>query len=1697
MVAPAKIPERSGLPPAPGRRCPRSFHADGTARAGAHRPSGTPTRCRRGAQTAAIALFILGAASARAQDRLPYQVTVSAAGWTPLAGGTVTQPVAYAPGFSAWDEGAAAIEIPFAFAWFGAARPILYAYTNGFIAFAPPPGAAPLYPPASVPSPTNAIHDFIAVAWTDLTGGPSAEIRSAVLGVAPDRVLAVQVLGLTRPTDPSAALAFQVRLHESSGAVDVTFGPSNGILDATTAVEDARGALGGALLAACPLVGCACAIGACGSANWPAGRTITVAPPSGPELAGAISGPRGASPGATFRARVDLESTGRLATGPFSYEVRLAPNSTSTAGSVLLATQSVPAGLGPGSTTTATVILTMPAAQPPGLYDLALLVDPANQVPESVPIARVAFDVRGIATVPDLTGALAVPARSGPGETLRAALTVRSDGAPVFGPVQVAFFLSADVVLDAGDLAMGAATVTLPDGFTGQASVPLVVPAQAPVSPTAYRVLAAIDDNHQYPDLRPANDVIASAGTVVLGHADLAAAWGVSGDLGFPGLAYPLTATISNGGGATARTFATCIALSRGPVISGPPGQVLLQVGPLTLAPGEAAPLHLAPVIPAGTATGAWFIGAIADCGGVVTEDARGNDVAVRAAPITVRAPAPDITPQAIATATAAASGETVPVTVHLANAGNAAGAVPLAIVLSTNPGLSAADPVIYRTPAPVALVPGQESTLAVWARLPDDLASGTYYLGARVDPEGTVAELGQAPADLASGPVAIAGADLAIASPPPPAAAVGVPYVWRFAATGASLPGAVPVWELTWSGGQAPAGFTFTATAAELRGTPSALALGRHPFTLQVTAGGRTVAREYALLITPPTIPLTVLSSRLFPALAGQAYRADLVAVGGVSPYTWAFAGAAPRGLGLSSAGVLGGEPLLVGAYTFAVTVTDSIGVTASGQLVLDVVDPDATLTILTADVPRGVVGMPYSTTFESAGGTPPLTWRLDPDGSIPGLTFDPAQATLTGTPAAAGAFPITVQVQDARGLVDRNAYLLPIVAPGDLVIDTGQATSELPPGHRGLPYRSAGGQPVALRANRRTHGDPGPLQWMVVEGDLPPGLGLGAADGVISGTPIKAGEHAFRVLATDAAGNMALASLAISVDGAGATGGGGCSCSAAPGRTRTTGQGALAGLGLLLGARMLRPGGSRRRLLRGRGAWLASAGLILLALSAAGCTGTRVGVIQPVLRVTPLHLDFGMVPLAQTAFRAVTLADPVEVADAITALELQDDCGGCFLAPEPVHRVEPRSSEPLKLRFRPVRVGAATATLAIGSDDPASPRIQVTMAGQGLDGARPDITVSPATVAFGRVPAGGLAVASFMIRSAGSATLAIDRIALDPPDAPFRVTTSTPSPANPGLLSPGTTAQVTLQVNVAAAATGTVGARILISSNVSEVKNVPGVPGAVAVPLIASAALPPRAAATAPQTVLPFSRVTLDGSMSSDPNTPPALPLAYQWTLRAKPGGSRAVMEHASLPGASFFADLTGDYEAELVVTNALGLQSAPAIVGVSARATNAVRIELVWDHPYSDLDLHLIDGATGMFCDCATDCHYRDCGRTPDWFPTMPGSNPRLDVDTRSGFGPENINIDGDGPMKLVQDGEYLITVHYYASNSATDPWPTEVSNATIRVFFFGLLAAELRRPLTNPGDLWYAGRIEWPQRQVAPDGRYLSGQMCGAL
>ncbi len=140
--------------------------------------------------------------------------------------------------------------------------------------------------------------------------------------------------------------------------------------------------------------------------------------------------------------------------------------------------------------------------------------------------------------------------------------------------------------------------------------------------------------------------------------------------------------------------------------------------------------------------------------------------------------------------------------------------------------------------------------------------------------------------------------------------------------------------------------------------------------------------------------------------------------------------------------------------------------------------------------------------------------------------------------------------------------------------------------------------------------------------------------------------------------------------------------------------------------------------------------------------------------------------------------------------------------------------------------------------------------------------------------------------------------------------------------------------------------------------------------------------------------------------------------------------VIQETALSGTTFSTTAvlkTGDNSiiAGVADTNGQIYQSTPITVKSTA-LNNTYHARISWDKNDTDVDLHFSWSG-------GSECYYSN--KTPTW--VSAATSPRLDVDNRSGYGPENITIGG-----LPGAGTFKIFVKYYSDHGKG---PTTVSAA----------------------------------------------------
>lgn len=270
--------------------------------------------------------------------------------------------------------------------------------------------------------------------------------------------------------------------------------------------------------------------------------------------------------------------------------------------------------------------------------------------------------------------------------------------------------------------------------------------------------------------------------------------------------------------------------------------------------------------------------------------------------------------------------------------------------------------------------------------------------------------------------------------------------------------------------------------------------------------------------------------------------------------------------------------------------------------------------VSISTASLPSGQVGMAYAATLNATGGTAPYAWSLT-SGTLPaGLSLSASTGAITGMPtAAANATPLTFVVKDSSSPASTNStnLTLTITAPPGVNITT---TSPLPFGQVG----------VAYTATLAASGGIPPYTWSLANGSaLPGGLSLNGSTGAITGTPTVTGSFSPTFNLADSSTDTATASLTLAVSPATIT------VSISPARgglTITQGLSVTATTNDLGGVNWTTNGGSISS-----AASLTGVGVIYTAPASAGVyTVTATSVTSP---TTSASVTFGATDLAAVA--------------------------------------------------------------------------------------------------------------------------------------------------------------------------------------------------------------------------------------------------------------------------------------------------------------------------------------------------------------------------------------------------------------------------------------------------------------------------------
>ncbi|TCS37975.1 uncharacterized protein with beta-barrel porin domain [Paucimonas lemoignei] len=271
----------------------------------------------------------------------------------------------------------------------------------------------------------------------------------------------------------------------------------------------------------------------------------------------------------------------------------------------------------------------------------------------------------------------------------------------------------------------------------------------------------------------------------------------------------------------------------------------------------------------------------------------------------------------------------------------------------------------------------------------------------------------------------------------------------------------------------------SFSGTTATY--TPATGQSGADSFTYQATGpGGTSNVRTATVVIASPPAP--VISS------AGTASGSTSVAFGGYqitasnSPTSYGATGL-PPGLSLNtSTGLISGTPTTAGTYNATISATNGSGTGNKALVITIALSPPVINSGLTATGSTGTAFSPYQITASDS----PTSFNAT--GLPPGLSVNTTTGVISGTPTLNGAYNVTISATNASGTDSKTLVItISLSAPVvNSVLTTSGTAGVAHPGYQ----ITATNYPTSYNAT-----------------DLPPGMSVNTATGLISGTPTASG--------------------------------------------------------------------------------------------------------------------------------------------------------------------------------------------------------------------------------------------------------------------------------------------------------------------------------------------------------------------------------------------------------------------------------------------------------------------------------------------------------------------------------------------------------------------------------------------------------------
>lgn len=465
----------------------------------------------------------------------------------------------------------------------------------------------------------------------------------------------------------------------------------------------------------------------------------------------------------------------------------------------------------------------------------------------------------------------------------------------------------------------------------------------------------------------------------------------------------------------------------------------------------------------------------------------------------------------------------------------------------------------------------------------------------------------------------------------------------------------------------------------------------------------------------------------------------------------------------------------------------------------------------------------------------------------------------------------------------------------------------------------------------------------------------------------------------------------------------------------------------------------------------------------------------------------DFGDVDIGRARVFSFTLRNPSPVKLVVQGIEFEGGSDPAFTVDgEPPTTVASGNDvgDVVSIKFQPSVEGPVTARLIIKTDGENldddgdgtiadEEQVVIELTANGVSRCKPRIEVTPSECNFGDVGVGATAFCDLTINNQGECELIVSDLAFSA-DTPFPTVfgpqgnVSVPITIGGGV---GTSLRLYARPQNTTLATGT----LIISSfdPDSPTLNVPlSVQGADAPTCVARVSKVENrviAPADASPAVEPLDDVEFSSDQSQSAVAGGTI-TGRTWRIISAPPESSASLTSTTTETTHFrfnsasgninAVDVAGTFTVGLIVTDDRGAVSTECSVTVNAVPRDGLHVQLTWDRPDNDIDLHLTRSsphtAAGAWCG-TNDAYFG--GRSPNW--GGGNRNPSLDIDDLEGFGPENINIESPA------EGNYTVGVGMYTHDSD--------STVTVKIFVGGQLEFEGFQ-LMGQSDNWVPARVE---------------------